>query len=179
MADINAPLLADLLRQSLQQGQTPRLEVTSNSMAPLLRQGDLVLLEAVTPEQLTRGDVITLFSASQIMTHRYWGRDAETRTGRLLTRGDRPLAFDTPWPPEALIGRMIGRSRQERVLCLTTAAGHRLNDHLCWLAGIEFKWWGNRVNGASPTRHQGFRRALRGAIYAWATFITGILGLMA
>lgn len=180
MADIIPPLLlADLLRQSLQQGQSPQLAVTSNSMAPLLRRGDQIVLEAVTPEQLSCGDVITLVSSTAVITHRYWGMDTDQEPARLLTRGDRPLLYDQPWPPEALIGRMVSRARQEREIRLADGPGQWLNQHLCWLAGKEFQWWGNRVLGATPTRRSLVVRGLRGTIYAWATIITGILGRVA
>lgn len=180
MVDINyPPLLADLLRQSLQQGQAPQLEVTSNSMAPLLRRGDKVILEAVTPEQLTRGDVITLVSPKVIMTHRYWGTTSGQASIRLLTRGDRPLVLDEPWPLEAIIGRMVGRCRQEKDLRLTSGAGRWLNRHLYWLAEKEFQWWGNRAVGTVATRRTMLQRGVRGMIYVWATIITDIVGRVA
>ncbi len=182
MADISDPikplLLADLLRQGLHQGQKSQLEVSSNSMAPLLRRGDRVILEAVTPEQLAPGDVITLADLTGITTHRYWSKTAVTDPPRLLTRGDRPLVFDPPWPPEALVGRMVGRSRRTKSLWVTSGAGRLLNRHLCWLAKREFQWWGHRVDGAAPIRRAWLRRWLRGAIYAWATIFAGILSLI-
>lgn len=176
---IDPSLLAELLRQGLHQGQKPQLEVTSNSMAPLLRRGDTVILEAAAPEQLSRGDVITLASSTAVMTHRFWGLQTTASSLQLLTRGDRPLSFDQPWPPEALIGRMAERSRGTRNLSVSEGIGRWLNCHLCWLAGKEFEWWGNRANGATLIRHRWLRRGLRGAIYAWATILTGILGRMA
>ena len=173
------PLLADLLRQSLQQGQAPQLEVTSNSMAPLLRQGDKVIIEAVTPEQLTRGDVITLVSQKAITTQLFWGIDPSQATRRLLTRGDRPLIFDEPWPLEAIIGRMVARCRQGKELSLDSGSGRWLNRHLYWLAEKEYQWWGNRAVGTAPTGRRMLRRGVRGMIYVWATIITDIVGRVA
>ncbi len=176
MVDIDAPILASLLRGSLERGETPRLEISSNSMSPLLRRGDKILLETITPEQLKSGDIITLVWPESLVTHRYWAREGEPPAQRLWTRGDRPLVFDKPWPPEALIGRVNGRSRNGRTLSLTNGIGRRLNHHLAWLADLEFRWWGQSTR-PQPNRPHWIRRGIRGLIYAWAIFITGICGL--
>lgn len=176
MVDIDAPIMASLLRRSLERGETPRLEISSNSMSPLLRRGDKILLEAITPEQLKSGDIITLVWPESLVTHRYWAKEGEPHAPRMLTRGDRPLVFDKPWPTEALIGRVNGRFRNGRTLSLTNGIGLRLNRHLTWLADLEFRWWGQPT---SPRliRPRGIRRGIRGLIFAWATFMTGICGL--
>jgi len=176
MVDIDAPILASLLRRSLERGETPRLEISSNSMSPLLRLGDKILLETITPEQLKSGDIITLVWPDSLVTHRYWAKEGEPPVQRLLTRGDRPLVFDKPWPADALIGRVNGRSRNGRLLPLTHGAGLRLNHHLAWLANLEFRWWGQST-GPRLIRPHWIRRGIRGLLYAWATFITGICGL--
>jgi len=145
-------------------------------MSPLLRRGDKILLETITPEQLKSGDIITLVWPESLVTHRYWAREGEPPAQRLWTRGDRPLVFDKPWPPEALIGRVNGRSRNGRTLSLTNGIGRRLNHHLAWLADLEFRWWGQSTR-PQPNRPHWIRRGIRGLIYAWAIFITGICGL--
>ncbi len=145
-------------------------------MSPLLRLGDKILLETITPEQLKSGDIITLVWPNSLVTHRYWAKEGEPPAQRLLTRGDRPLVFDKPWPADALIGRVYGRSRNGRLLPLTHGAGLRLNHHLAWLANLEFRWWGQST-GPRLIRPHWIRRGIRGLLYAWATFITGICGL--
>ncbi len=145
-------------------------------MSPLLRLGDKILLETITPEQLKSGDIITLVWPDSLVTHRYWAKEGEPPVQRLLTRGDRPLVFDKPWPADALIGRVNGRSRNGRLLPLTHGAGLRLNHHLAWLANLEFRWWGQST-GPRLIRPHWIRRGIRGLLYAWATFITGICGL--
>ncbi|MBP6470127.1 MAG: hypothetical protein KBE23_00325 [Chloroflexi bacterium] len=145
-------------------------------MSPLLRRGDKILLEAMTPEQLKSGDIITLLWPESLVTHRYWAKEGEPHAQFLLTRGDRPLVFDKPWPAEALIGRVNGRSRNGRTLSLTKGIGLRLNHHLAWIADLEFRWWG-QPTGPRLIGARGIRRSIRGLLYAWATFITGICGL--
>lgn len=169
MANVNASTLADLLRDSLQQGEMPRLTVSSNSMAPLLRRDDQVTLEAATIGTLRPGDIITVASVSQVMTHRFWGMTDVSGQLCLLTRGDRTLAFDEPWRAEALIGRVNGRLRHNRQINLGSGPGLWLNRRLYRLAQLEVSWWGE-----SP-RRSWLRRGLRGLLYAWALLLTAAI----
>src|SRR5690606_29804239 len=115
--------VADALRASLGQGRMPFLEITSDSMTPLLRRGDQVGLAATAPEQLQRGDIVTFLENEHLTTHRYWGQMA----GRLLSRADRSGAFDRPWLPQALVGRVVVRRRAGAGLWLDAGAGRQLN----------------------------------------------------
>ena len=168
---MGAALLAEMLRESLRQGQMPRLTVGSGSMAPLLRTGDQIALEAVKPENLAIGDIITVGSADVVMTHRFWGMIEMGGQHRLLTRGDRPLIFDEPWPVETLIGRVNGRLRHSHHLDLQTGAGLWLNRRLHRLAQRETGWWGD-----ASAQYPWLRRALRGLIYGWALLLTTTIG---
>jgi signal peptidase I len=180
MAIVQASILAEMLRQSLQQGQTTRLTVSSNSMAPLLRQGDHIILEATTAERLVKGDIITLATASEMMTHRFCGEETITGQRYLLTRGDRPLLWDAPWPVEALIGRVNGRLRYHRYLRLSSGAGLWLNRQLYRLNRLEDKWWGEAAGRIRPIWYVWSRRGLRSFIYGWAwlmvTFVSAAFG---
>lgn len=168
MATIETAVLAEMLRESLGQGQTPRLTVSSGSMAPLLRVGDQIVLEAVAPEMLAVGDIVTVGAAAVVMTHRFWGRVDVGGRPYLLTRGDRPLIFDDPWPQEALIGRVNGRFRHNHYLDLTTGTGQRLNRRLRQLAEWEADLWG------SPPQRPRLRRIVRALVYGWARLLAGL-----
>lgn len=115
--------VAEALRVSLGQGRMPFLEITSDSMTPLLRRGDQVGLAPVRPELLQRGDIVTFVENEHLTTHRYWGQMA----GRLLSRADRSGAFDRPWQPQALVGRVVVRRRTGAGLWLDTGRGQQLN----------------------------------------------------
>lgn len=137
MADVDAALLAALLRESLGKGQHPRLTIISSSMTPLLRRGDGIILESITPGQLQPGDILTLTTESYLQTHRYWGQQHQAGNPYLLTRGDQPLIFDKPWPEESLIGRVVARQRQGKMLSLREGWGKWLNTQLARLATAE------------------------------------------
>jgi hypothetical protein len=179
MTPNNTSLIADMLRQSMANGQMPFLTISSNSMAPLLKTGDQVGLEAVEPGQLRAGDIITLVQGGHLLTHRFWGLDAE---GRLHTRGDRPLALDAPGNPDQLLGRIVVRRRQNRELLLHTGAGRQLNRHLVWLVRVESRLLTGHVPSptAPPLPPQKQRRwaarLVRRFFLTWARLVVGIFG---
>ena len=136
MGGLDLTVLADILRESMARGQNPSLTLTSNSMYPLLKTGDRISIESVTPSDLRRGDIITLIDdsdRSQLLTHRFWGKERNGNEWLLVTRGDRPLEFDAPFAASKLIGRVISRQRDQHHLNLQTGSGERLNR---WLTKV-------------------------------------------
>lgn len=150
-------------------------------MAPLIRVGDQVILEAVQPEQLNPGDVITLSSPQGLLTHRLWAVGGSPGAQKFLTRGDRPLTFDAVWPSAALVGRVCGRVRRERPFSLQTGAGQWLNGHLAALARWEYRWiTGSQevlVKRIEPVRYTFRVKVLHRFCTAWAFLITGAINL--
>lgn len=128
--------VADALRASMRQGRMPFLEVSSNSMAPLIYKGDRIGLAPITPHHLRRGDIVTFAENSHFTTHRFWSYDGEF----LHSRGDRSPAFDRPWPPSALVGRVVVCERAGNPLWLDCGAGRSLNQLLC-----TFSRWETRL----------------------------------
>jgi signal peptidase I len=75
--------------------------ITSNSMAPQIRAGDLVPV-APTPPDLATGSVIMFDSGGHAITHRIVAINADHS---YVTQGDgNPLPDSTPVAPEAVIG---------------------------------------------------------------------------
>ena len=140
MGRLDSTVLADILRASMAQGQNPGITLTSNSMYPLLKTGDRISIEAILPSDLRHGDIITLIDdsdRSQLLTHRFWGKQLNGSKLLLLTRGDRPLKFDTPFPADNLVGRVIDRQRNQHQLNLQTGSGGWLNRWLARTTAVE------------------------------------------
>ncbi len=143
MESINSTVLAAMLRESMQLGQKPNLTLTSNSMSPLLKSGDQVTIQPVLNAQLQTGDIITVIDShdtTQLLTHRYWGTAHRHESVQVITRGDRPLFFDPPISPEKIVGMVILRRRNGRILNLQQGKGKWLNRQLTALAALEIKW---------------------------------------
>lgn len=130
---LDTAVIAMMLRQSLSEGQHPHLTIISDSMAPLLRTGDKVQLSQATANDLQTGDIAVFETDHVLMTHRFWGRMPRPDGPRLVTRGDRPMAFDPPWDPNQLVGRVTARQRRERQLTLDRGPGQYLNRLIAFL----------------------------------------------
>jgi len=97
-------VVAQLVAQ-LPLGAQLQLEVVSDSMRPLLRAGDSVLVERVGPTAVQVGDIIVVHdpaTLAQPQTHRLLARSAT----HLYTRGDACVQSDLPLATAALLGRV-------------------------------------------------------------------------
>ena len=104
---VASPILAEMLRASLQSDSSARLTVISNSMYPLLRVGDDIEVVACDPLLLEEGDVILFEGPGALYTHRVWNVVTERGKSYVITRGDRLRYYDDPSSAESVIGRVI------------------------------------------------------------------------
>jgi hypothetical protein len=177
-----------MLQRSLAQGQKPYLQIRSGSMAPLLRPGDEIQLEPLSLERLQPGDLITLAGPGALLTHRFWGLLEREGQPYLLTRGDRTLAFDPPHPAGALLGRVTGRRRANRLLSLERGSGRWLHRRLVRAAALDISLFVPLAEGSRPplprSRFSGtFRRKegrslqvrlLRRLLWSWTVLLTAL-----
>ncbi|MCL4267410.1 MAG: hypothetical protein KJ069_29805 [Anaerolineae bacterium] len=168
--------LTALLQKSLQDGRQATLTVTSNSMSPLIRRGDQVMIAALT-RPLLPGDIITFRTESGLLTHRFWGYVPDEEPPLLITRGDKPMVFDPPTPAANVVGQVIMRQRHGRWLHLGQGNGLWLNRHLCRLAASDN--WG-LMGGTPPQTAAGFRRTwwwmgVHWVLQTWARLVTAVL----
>jgi signal peptidase len=87
------------------------MSVESNSMAPIIRKGDAVMVRPVAdPKSLVAGDVISYRSPadqSVIITHRIIR--TEPRWRLLVTQGDNVSRADKPVSMDAVVGKVDAR----------------------------------------------------------------------
>ena len=178
MAEFEATLLAEMLRESIKQGTTPSLAVTSNSMSPLLRSGDHVGLQELVPSKAQPGQIITFSNTGQddLITHRIAGIVLENGEAKIATLGDRTLLFDVPVAPEDVVGQVIWRRRNGRTLNLMSGRGAWLSGKLEYQAREELRratglrLGNNELDSESINRSNGMCRRYRknlGARILW------------
>ncbi|MCP5097669.1 MAG: S26 family signal peptidase [Chloroflexi bacterium] len=128
-----------LLQKTLAQGQYVTIKVNGRSMSPLLQLNDLIVLEPIHIDNLNKGDIVTIISQGQLLTHRFYSfcNSPEHLATQLCTRGDRSKQDDPTFPSHHLVGRVVQRKRNNQTMALTTGFGFRLNQHLTWLAITE------------------------------------------
>ena len=81
----------------------PIASITSSSMWPALKKGDIVLIKAVSKEDIQVGDVIVYQNPKGFTIHRVVKLKEEV----LITRGDANNVNDKPVKYEEVVGKMI------------------------------------------------------------------------
>jgi len=89
--------------------------ITGNSMAPLIRHGDMVVIEH-GDVPLRIGDVVVVKRQGTIVAHRLVHSEMEEGRERFLTRGDACGGIDPPVGRDQIIGKVVEvRSSEGRV----------------------------------------------------------------
>lgn len=114
-------LLEELCDELLARGGRVWRRVASDSMAPLLRAGDRILVEPCTAEWVRWSDVIVFRSAAGPMVHRVLGVRRGS-TPQLIEKGD-ANPFGGSIAPDAVIGRVCRRDREGRSVDLRRGRG--------------------------------------------------------
>jgi signal peptidase I len=85
--------------------QYPMAAITSGSMWPVLKKGDLVFIQAVAPSDLKVGDIVVYRNRSNntLTIHRIIRLSEDT----FVTKGDANFAEDTPATYDDLVGREL------------------------------------------------------------------------
>ena len=118
----HSPMMA---HAALRQGQTVWVTVKGDSMRPLIRFGDQVLIEPVDSPRL--GDIVTFYETSTLCTHRVIGRVNKAGQLFLLTKGDFCGQRDQPIPVESIIGKVTAIQRSDRKLVIDGSFWRLLN----------------------------------------------------
>jgi hypothetical protein len=190
MVDIEPGLISDLLRQSMDEGRAPYLNVISDSMSPLIVSGDQVQISSTNRDALKVGDVVVMQGNNELLTHRFWGLIDLDAQVQIITKGDRPQHFDHPHDAGTLVGLVIARKRNRRLMDLTKGVGYWLNRWLTTLAKVDYHLFSASLTSvsnsdgatithsgifASTSRKNFNHRIIRRSIYGVAKLLTVIV----
>lgn len=109
------------------------LHVSGTSMQPVIRRGDRVWVECVSPDVLCRGDLVVIQRDTGLVTHRLVARHAAS----CLTKGDSCLLLDPPLPMLALRGRVVRIERGTAHIDLRRSPWRLTNRWLGWLGWLQ------------------------------------------
>ncbi len=106
----------ELAAEILGMGGSFQFRAHGSSMAPFIRDGDLLTVAPVDAARLEIGDV-ALYRTSwgRIKAHRVVGKTVQGGTLLLETRGDARLSPDRPVPGDRVLGRVVRAQRGGRV----------------------------------------------------------------
>jgi hypothetical protein len=96
-------IACELVAESLRAGHDVQVRVAGSSMVPALWPGDALIVRAVSPTELSRGDLL-LFA-----------RDGRLCTHRLIAKlDDTSLKCDPPMSSDQILGSVVSVSRDGR-----------------------------------------------------------------
>lgn len=105
VAVLSAVAVAVLLVPRLLGGTS--LIVETGSMEPTIHPGDVVAIQALSPETIRAGDIITYATNKQLITHRVVGTVPKGQEKRLITQGDANNHIDEPIALEQVRGKVV------------------------------------------------------------------------
>ena len=110
---------AELSAEILARGSRVRFRARGRSMAPLIRDGDVLTVEPVSMEALRVGDIVFHRAGpGRLVAHRVVTRDVENAELTLTTRGDALLGPGERVRADDVLGRVVELQRGNRLVCL-------------------------------------------------------------
>ncbi|NUM43310.1 MAG: S26 family signal peptidase [Anaerolineales bacterium] len=125
------PSYQDLALEIAAQASTLRLRINGTSMAPLMQDGESVIVEPTPFERLQRGDVIAFRHSRQTITHRIIALEPSG----VLTLGDNLRKLDPPVPSDMILGRVVALEKNGRAYPLSTGGWPLVHRTLAGLGG--------------------------------------------
>ena len=117
--EINGAELAELSAAIVERGGSLSFQAHGSSMSPFIRDGDILTVEAVDPNQLAVADVVLYQSASgRIIAHRIVSVLDQTGGRLLQIRGDAATGATETVHLEQVLGRIVTARRRGRLLHL-------------------------------------------------------------
>ena len=106
-----------------------RLRVKGTSMAPMLQNGDGLIVHPVPIEMVKPGDLLTFRRNDEIVTHRL----VAIHPTELILMGDNLYALDAPVLPEQILGRVTALQKDEKQKSIQGAGWPVIHRTLAWL----------------------------------------------
>lgn len=113
-----------------------RLKVKGESMRPLVREGDEVMVRPLETGKVKVGDIVCF--GKPVTCHRVIGKSRCNGRLYLLEKGDRQLE-STKIPVDDISGKVVAIHKGERILNLDNKWGRLLNLIMAWLSLVTLK----------------------------------------
>jgi len=119
------------LKDGLAQGKSVTLPVVSESMSPLLRAGDTIIIKGIDSQaRLSRFEIAVFVSGDALCCHRVIFRLHNLQGLMYVTKPDKSLDCDEPFSSSDLIGKVAGIKKGKIFLMLEIFPWRQLNQFL-------------------------------------------------
>ncbi|MFN2291799.1 MAG: S24/S26 family peptidase [Anaerolineae bacterium] len=133
----DSPAFAELSADLLRAGRSVRFRARGVSMAPLVRDGDVLLVQPVHRHAARLGDVLLIrHGPERVLVHRVVGRAAGPEGLHLTLQGDQVAHPDGVIPEVDVLGCVVAIERGGALLEMHRPAMRLLG----WLAVLRSRW---------------------------------------
>lgn len=115
-ADTATTVKCDLAGEVLRSFGSLRFAATGWSMLPTIWPGDTLVVERVTSERVSVGDVVLVGRDGRLCAHRLVSRETNSGNSQWITRGDSMPGPDQPVAESELLGRVAYLIRAGRLI---------------------------------------------------------------
>ena len=136
-----------------------RLTVTSDSMRPLLRAGDVVVVQPIEPRALQPGAVIVVQRGGEWITHRLVAIDEHG----WHTHGDNTRYADEAASADEIVGRVIAIERGDQTIDLQPAHWRAIDQRINRVQRLQLQLF-SALRKQGGTRSNSITRALAALI---------------
>ncbi len=116
---------AEVITDLLARGHAVRFRAAGDSMHPIIRCDDYLLVEPASKVRIRRGDVVLTLAERGLTAHRVIAVQGDT----LITRGDNSGDCDFPVDAERILGRVTHVERDGRMRRIRRASSVLLTLH--------------------------------------------------
>ncbi len=175
LAGANAEIYQSAAHEAWLRSQTTgllRLNVVSESMQPLLRRGDRVVVQPIAPHALRPGLVVVVQRGDEWITHRLVAIDAQG----WHTQGDNARYADEAVTAEDIVGRVIAIERGRQTIDLQAPRWGAIDRHVNQVQRLQQQLFrlGRRLSGGRSNRlTQALASALQGAFHVVLRVLIG------
>jgi len=124
-SDAAHALKCELAAESLRSSGTLRLQVAGWSMLPSVWPGDTLVVESVSSNAVSQGDIVLFGRDRRLFAHRVVAKGSAPG-GAILTRGDAMPAPDSPVSDKELLGKVSFIVRNGR--CIEPSRSLRISE---------------------------------------------------
>ena len=158
--------VGEALTSRLDQHKAASFHVSTSSMTPVLRPGDVITVRKAPVDKLAVGDLVVVISGGTMIVHRLLRKRRSENGLLLVTKGDRHSHKDPPWDLDQYVARaeaVHGNRRRINLLSLRLRIANRLYGALANVECAIFAWFDrDRIaEGAAAEARRWPRRALR------------------
>lgn len=136
--------VVEMVKQQIAGADMASFVIVTDSMRPIIKPGNTVVVKDWPAEKLIRGDIILYEEQHILYAHRLLYKTAKPQKYRkdakevmLVTKGDHSRTIDPPFPEEHLLGKVVTIEKKGRRIDLGVGPWRAFNWILAILSLIE------------------------------------------